>query len=451
MSLLLNITDVLTAHKLLLTGLLGLFVTSVWYFGRSFGHSNWRYLILGFVLAYNYPLMVGFYNFLLATSLMLFVLGLWFRMAGNGFRISRMALMLSVLLAATVAHPFPVALLCPLMILQGTADLALALWTRRQAGNTAPLKTALASPALRLLCLLLPLTLVVFQFNLFSWLDNLTLHRVAYPLKTQLYYLFLNGSLLFISDLHSAVGLLFNALLLGGVLLTILARVERRQGIYQKDWILAFALIMFAAFFMVPFGFSRPGMAFSYINQRCHLLALLLLLGWLECPAQRATMKQALLAAGTACLLLYVGVLTHEFYYLNHEIRHYLKAVRFIPPHSTLRGQMVDFFSSNHFGQIKYLAPYTHLFSYYAMAAPDVAKLHDFGLGPRDVVHVKPGVKLRQLENDRIIFMGARQNRFARRLVANDERHYTRLFELEDLLVFARKPRAHAPLADQSK
>ena len=106
MLLLMQLVPPLIAEKTLVTGYIILMAASMLYLLNSVGESRTPLVFIGFPLIYNYPLIMGFYNFSLGSALMLLIVGYWWRHF-ESLNARKMSVLTFLLIVQYFCHPIP--------------------------------------------------------------------------------------------------------------------------------------------------------------------------------------------------------------------------------------------------------------------------------------------------------------------------------------------------------
>lgn len=396
----------LVAEKVFISGYLLLFLISFHYYLNAFKPTHWLWSICGFLLCYNYLLMMGFYNHLIAFSLGLLAMGFWIRRRHKPLLLPHIIWFYLLMGSSVIVHPFPFTILMVLLLLFQSCQTLWPVITQLQSHiSTTPLprqpkplmvalcrlcyqlvyQLAIGEPLSRLVVLLLPLLAVIYKFQGFYWLHQLRYLGDFIPLPFLLKYFFINGSFYYLSDAHIGFSLAFWVLILLALQFTIITKIQTRQWLETKDWALGFALIVGVLFFILPFGFNQPSLGFSFINQRLHFMGWVLLFGWFQMPQFQACRRWMGLYI---CIILlgFTALLTYEFRLLGQELNRLIAPAGLMRPHSTFEGVMTDYTASRYFSTTRNYAPFAHVFSYLPLVNEDVVELTEFGHGAADLI-----------------------------------------------------------------
>jgi hypothetical protein len=129
MALLMSIVPPLVAEKLLVSGIVLLFLYAMWRYAGAVSQEGKVFAFLAFPFAYNLPLQMGFYNFALGLALDFLILAVWWERRDNPDR-RTVTIVGGLLLLCYFAHP-----MATLLTLGSLVILWLATFRGRSAAN----------------------------------------------------------------------------------------------------------------------------------------------------------------------------------------------------------------------------------------------------------------------------------------------------------------------------
>jgi len=370
---LMQLAPPLIAEKLLLSLIIGLLPLAMLYLVRGFERGTEVFSLVGFIFAYHNLLHMGFYSFSLSVPLCLLALGWWWRHR-HRMTATRIAVLLALIMATYLAHFAGYAVL--MVVLAVTALWSTVLLTGRCFWRAAVqrwpwrrLRHALLQRlrwGLTFAGYMLPAILLgwdyYFRTRAPGTHDQERIENVFERTLTLVSY----------SDWHLHLTPYIRGLTLAALVLTLLYRLFRKQGLRERDGILIACAILAWFFFTMPAWSNRGG----WVNDRIFILGFLLL--WTCFTRFHKPLRIALGAALIVLGVLHTGRLTLDYHRVQPVIREFTDGVALIEPHSTLearigRAGLADIFP----GGSRHVGPLTHVVCYYGLGR-DVALFHNY-------------------------------------------------------------------------
>ena len=109
MAAMLVVLPPLLTEKLMISGIILLFLGAAWYYARSADGDGDVYAFLALPLAYHQSLQFGYFNFCIAAGLSMLILAIWWRRR-DAPTVRNVALIAALLLLCDSAHPMPTGL-----------------------------------------------------------------------------------------------------------------------------------------------------------------------------------------------------------------------------------------------------------------------------------------------------------------------------------------------------
>ena len=294
-----------TAEKVLLTGLVLLYVAAARFFAGSVDPERRWVGLLALPLLYNQLFLHGFYNFSFSLAFCLLAVGTWWRNRDKpGWRLA--AKLNLLLLLCWFSH---IVSLCLALAAIGI------LWLATLRGR--PWKEHLLHPLMLAPQALLPLWFVQDQGGgpiPSTWSAEVTRD---YLLRLEVLFLFGREQLW--------IGMILAALF--GALLLITLAGKRKMG--EEDGFLLVILLAIALYVLSPEGMSGG----ILLKNRLSLYPYLLLLPWLA-PRIGKVGRAAVLVLVALLTVLQAGKIVEWFRLMQPDVRAFLAAVEPIPPDS---------------------------------------------------------------------------------------------------------------------
>jgi hypothetical protein len=309
MALLMFVVPPLIAEKLLVSGCVLLFLSSVWYLAASVRPGEGWPAFLAFPFAYHQLFQYGFYNFSISLALFLFVLGYWWRnrpLPGRGF-----AIKINLLLwLCYFSH-----ILSFLLALAAIGVLWLAT-LRRGNWRGHLLHIAILTPQIAL-----PLW--------FFWIQRGGEVEANWSLPRLVKYFVELEVLLTFDVAQRWFGMALAVVFLLLLVLTLRREIRRRTCPTEADAFLLLALLCLVLFFLSPAGLAGGGL----LKQRLSLYPYLLLIAWLS-PGLGETAKRTGAAVLALAALLNLGFLVHGYQVRGRELEKFLAWLDPVRPNS---------------------------------------------------------------------------------------------------------------------
>lgn len=298
MMLLMYLMPPLIAEKVLLTGYIILMAVSMVYLLNAVEGGRTPLVFIGFPFIYNYPLLMGFYNFSLSVALLMFVIGYWWKHF-DAFGMKNMVVLGLLLVVLYFCH-----LLSLILALFSIVTIAIL--------SLAPKFTRWRHTLLSLLCMVPSIGLILY----YTMMRSTTRDPGIWTLGQLLDYFIRNGSLAYYNQSQIIIGE-FSA----GMFLALFFYTLIREHLFTREWRFGlkfhrkdFLLLLFIAFFVIYLKAPDNVSGGGFIKVRLGLLLFLIIIPWLSWDMP----KLARVFTGAAFILLSVIYLAHASYY--HKI-----------------------------------------------------------------------------------------------------------------------------------
>ncbi len=364
------------ADKVFLTVAVGLFPVSFFYLLDSVHKRGYVFAWLGFIFTYNYLLFMGFYSFVLSTSLFFFSFGYWWRHKDD-IKVNHLIVLYILVLLTYLSHIASYGLLVLALSLGagchwGCAAIADA-WSTRKAGVariTAQIWVEL-KPLVWFGLYMIPIYFVLADYYLDSLRnDQGGRYRDIEWIKD---YFWGVKSIVYFTDWHIRVNHVLLVILGLAVVATIVYRIIRRQWIRNSDVFLVIAAVFTIMFIKAPWGFGPGG----WINDRIHFYILLMLAPWLVVDMWK-WLRHGFSAALIVICLIHLGRTAYEIARISPEVAELVSGGQLIEPHTTYSMRGPHWHKSDALGDIKYVTPFYHGTSLYGVYASDVCHLANY-------------------------------------------------------------------------
>lgn len=308
MALLLTMVPPLIAEKLLVSGIVLLFLYGIWLFAGAVDEARRPFAFLAFPFAYNLPLQMGFYNFCIGAALYFVIVAVWWRRRDRADG-RTIALTAVLLVLCYFSHPLPAIL--------AIVSLAL-LWL-----VTLPSRR-LARHAVHLVALVPALALLVWFWRQ----RGATLEAAHYSGFGLFSYIMRMWVMLSFDDYQTKLGFALFWVLATLVVLTLVRRQWRWS---EGDGFILLTLAIIVVFARAPMATSGGTM----IMERMALFVVLSPLAWIapRLPRRGVTAVVILL---TIVSLGYTGYLVHRYRSLSRRITELVSSAGALEPASTM-------------------------------------------------------------------------------------------------------------------
>ena len=308
LALLMTIVPPVIAEKLLLSGIVLLFLYGIWLFAGAVDESRRPFAFVAFPFAYNLPLQMGFYNFCIGAALYFVIVAVWWRRRDrpDGRTI---AITATLLLLCYFSHPLPAILAC--------GSLAL-LWLVTLPGRRP------ARHALHLVALLPTLSLLVWFWRQ----RGATLEAAHYSGFGLFSYIMRMWVMLSFDEYQTKLGFALFCLLAALIVLTFVRRQWRWS---EGDGFILLTLAIIVLFARAPMATSGGTM----IMERMALFVVLSPLAWIapRLP-RRAVITMVILL--TIVSLAYTGYLVRRYRSLSRRVEELVRSAGALEPASTM-------------------------------------------------------------------------------------------------------------------
>jgi hypothetical protein len=365
LALLQTVVAPLVAEKILLSALVALLPLALVYFLRALDRADTTFVLVGFLFAYHNLLHVGFYNFSLGVSMCFLALGYWWRHK-DAVRLRHVAAFNVLLLATYLSHfaAFAALLIAMTTSVCWSVLLAAWRWTRTRADERSEARARLAA-RLTSAAAFAGYALPAFAFAADYYLRSAAPQRDRYHSVARLWNtVWQTLALSSYTDWHRSIAQVFLSVLALALVITVVWRVRRREGWLERDAVLVTGMLLTATYFTLPWWKNDGG----WVNDRILLFVVLFLSAWVQVPSLVARRIAGVVLI--ALSLAHIGRLSYEYHVLQPELREFTAATELIRPHSTVAEDIepsAQTLSDAFAEPVKYVAPFTHVPSYYGL------------------------------------------------------------------------------------
>ncbi|HIE26523.1 TPA: hypothetical protein EYP66_04485 [Candidatus Poribacteria bacterium] len=366
-------------EKILLTFCVGLLPLSLFYFLDAIDRRKILFGLLGFLFAYNYLLLMGFYNFALSVSLFFFALGYWWKHRDDISVVNVIVLYLLMLLTY-LSHIASYGLLLLVMLIIACISWIPAAiragWVTGKSRSELTVRSIIGEFVRRLkplavfLGYMLPAYFILLEYYLASPKESGSWHQSPEWIKE---YFWGFKSLVYFTDWHIGVmKFLLGFFALAGVL-TVAYRIYKRQWLHETDQFALLAIIFTIMFIKTPWGLGPGG----WINDRIHLYIFLLLSPWFVIGFHRY-LRYGIAMCIILLSLVHLGRTGYDFYHIDKEIAELTSGVDKMEAHTTYQIRSADWHASESLGTIKYVTPFVHSVAFYGLYKRDIGHLANY-------------------------------------------------------------------------
>jgi hypothetical protein len=368
--LLMPLVGPLAAEKILISLCVLLLPLAMAYLLSGLKKNTILFSLLGFILAYNNLLHMGFYSFMLGTSFALFSLGYWWR-HWQTFKFSQLATMYGLLTITYFCHFVPFAFTL-ISIFVFVSTLTLAKIIRGKIVERSCKTIELISKHIFVAAKSLWLIPAYFVAQGYYLLANYDTAEVFYPPFMDLIVYLIDFRLLVsYTNWHLYVSWSLQATLLLVIIINTYLRIRHKIRFISRDVFLILFLLFLAWYLMAPWATSGGG----WFNPRLCLFAFIFLAAWFtDLPRHIST---AVLILLVTLSIFHAGRHTYEYYHLQPDLKEMTAAIDHIEPHSILAPRVIDDKSSTFFGELVGVNPFRHPPAYYALGK-DVVLLDNY-------------------------------------------------------------------------
>jgi hypothetical protein len=326
MALLMSVVPPLIAEKLLVTGIVVLFLTAVWTYS---GEEGQPYAFFAFPFAYNVLFHLGFYNFLIGLGLYFLIVAVWWRRRDQP-NARTIALVAALLVLCYFSHPLPLVLAVATISLLGVA-------TRS---------------SWRHLLAFVPVLPLMAWFALTQPGRPVTGHVSA-----ELLWLTLTRALTAFSSNETTLGVALVVVLMVLIVATIASRPRGARNFFLIPTIAIVALYL-----------GAPANMFggSLIRERMALFVLLVPLAWVAPRWPRAA-TSSIVALLTVVSLAYTAHLVVRYRSRDRAIADFVRSARAIGPHTVVLPLIANRIAGDGVTELP-----QHAFDYVALEKNDV-------------------------------------------------------------------------------
>jgi len=378
MAFLLYFFPPIVTEKILLTFCVGLLPLSLFYFLGAIDKRKMLFGLLGFLFAYHYLLLMGFYNFTFSVPLFFFALGYWWKHR-NDMSVVNVIVLYLLMLLTYLSHIASYGLLLLVMLITaciswGSAAIRVGCSMIRNSELTVRSTIREFGRQLKPLAIfggyMLPAYFILVGYYLASPREGGGSHQSPEWIKD---YFWGFKSLVYFTDWHIGVmKILLGFFALVGVL-TVAYRIYKRQWLSETDQFALLAIIFTIMFIKAPWGLGPGG----WINDRIHLYIFLLLSPWFVIEFHRY-LRYGVAACMILISLVHLGRTTHDFYHIDKEIAELTSGVDKMEPHTTYQIRSTDWHASESMGSIKYVTPFVHSMAFYGLYEKDIGHLANY-------------------------------------------------------------------------
>ncbi|MBM3240453.1 hypothetical protein FJZ31_29570 [Candidatus Poribacteria bacterium] len=381
MAFLLYFCPPIITEKILLTFCVGLLPLSLFYFLNAINRRKILFGLLGFLFAYHYLLLMGFYNFTLSVSLFFFALGYWWKHK-NDMSVVNVIVLYLLMLLTYLSHIVSYGLLLLVMLISAcissvsAAIRAVSEVTVRSTTNELTVRSTVREFGrwLNRIAIfggyMLPAYFILLGYYLDSPKEGGGSHQSPEWITD---YFWGFKSLVYFTDWHVGVmKFLLGFFALVGVL-TVAYRIYKRQLLSETDQFALLAIIFTIMFIKAPWGLGPGG----WINDRIHLYIFLILSPWFVIEFHRY-LRYGIAACMILLSLAHLGRMSYDFYHIDKEIAELTSGVDKMEPHTTFQIRSTDWNASESMGSIKYVTPFVHSVAFYGLYKKDIGHLANY-------------------------------------------------------------------------
>jgi hypothetical protein len=377
MAFLLYFLPPIIAEKTLLSFCVGLLPLSLFYFLNVIDRRKILFGLIGFLFAYHYLLLMGFYNFTLSVSLFFFALGYWWKHR-NDMSVVNVIVLYLLMLLTYLSHIVSYGLLLLVLLIiacisWGSAAIQ-AGWSTEKSGGGFLSTIRGFGRRLKPLAIfggyMLPAYFILLGYYLDSPKEGGGSHQSPEWIKD---YFWGFKSLVYFTDWHVGVmKFLIGFFALVGVL-TVAYRIYKRQLLSETDQFALLAIIFTIMFIKAPWGLGPGG----WINDRIHLYIFLILSPWFVIEFHRY-LRYGIAACMILISLVHLGRTSYDFYHIDKEIAELTSGVDKMEPHTAYQIRSTDWNASESMGSIKYVTPFVHSMAFYGLYEKDIGHLANY-------------------------------------------------------------------------
>jgi hypothetical protein len=359
-----------TGERVVMSLCVALLPLSLLYLLRQVDRRSVPLGLLGFALAYNYPLQLGFTSFALGVPGFFFALGWWWRRR-RAPTLGAVGGLYALALATYLCHAQPFVLLVAMLALLAAWDVLAAVL---QGGEDEPLSAA-ALRALGIAGVLLPLAFLGADV----WLTTAAGAHTRHLRPSELLDYFLAfRSIAFFRPEHVLLGRVL-LVVVAVLLATTLVASVRRRSLDGSEPLLVAAAGLVALYFASPWAVGSG----RWVNDRIHLFVVPVLLPFLRTDGLPLRVRRGLGALLVALVLARLGFVLHDYRALDREIDEMVTSVGAVEPHSTLRlvypeRNGPEQRTSDELGEILHVSPFLYVATYALLDSKDVAFLANY-------------------------------------------------------------------------
>jgi len=379
----------IVTEKILLTVCVAFLPLSLFYFLGAIDKRKMLFGLLGFLFAYHYLLLMGFYNFTFSVSFFFFALGYWWKHK-NDMSVVNVIVLYLLMFLTYLSHIVSYGLLLlAMLIIACISWISAAIragWSQYKANREAHNGLAAYSTnavrstirgfggQLKSLAVfggyMLPAYFILVGYYLASPRSGGGSHQSPEWIKE---YFWGFKSLVYFTDWHiGPMKLLLGFFALVGVL-TVAYRVYKRQWLSETDQFALLAIILTIMFIKAPWGLGPGG----WINDRIHLYIFLILSPWFVIGFHRY-LRYGIAACIILLSLVHLGRTTHDFYHIDKEIAELTSGIDKMEPHTAYQIRSTNWHTSESMGTIKYVTPFVHAMAFYGLYEKDIAHLANY-------------------------------------------------------------------------
>jgi hypothetical protein len=308
LAVLMTVVPPLIAEKILVSGIVLLFLYGIWLFAGAVDESRRAFAFFAFPFAYNLPLQMGFYNFCIGAALYFVIVAVWWRRRDRPDW-QTVAITVALLVLCYFSHPLPA-----LLAVGSVAVLWLATLPGRR-----PLRHAL-----HLVALLPALALLIWFWRQ----RGATLEAAHYSGFGLFSYIMRMWVMLSFDDYQTKLGLALFCLLAALIVITLVRRQWRWS---EGDGFVLLTLAIIVLFARAPMATSGGTM----LMERMALFVVLSPLAWIAPRLPRRVMAAVVIVL-TIVSLGYTGYLVRRYRSLSRRITELVSSAAALEPASTL-------------------------------------------------------------------------------------------------------------------
>lgn len=389
MALLMYVFPPMICEKILVSLCIALLPLSLFYFLNAVDRDKMLFSLLGFIYAYNYLLLMGFYNFALSMPMFFFTLGYWWKHKDN-MKTQNIALLYILLLGTYLCHYqsyFQLILsLSFFAVFSYLYSGFVEIWGHNEnLHNDSKIKLFIVKlkPLLIFFGYMLPAYFIMLSYYLsstFGYAKN------YWDMKSLKDYFWGNKSLVYFRDDHILIMRIMMGFLALAFLMTLYDRIVtvyrlRRKArtespdsdvpkqrlwtriINGKEQFLIMAGILTVIFFKSPWGLGSGG---GWINDRAHIYIFLVILPFFSVNFHRY-IRSVMAGVMIILSLWHLGYSIEDQYYLNKEIADLASGVGMLEENTALTALSSNWNASDYLGTVKYVSPFLHAPNYYCL------------------------------------------------------------------------------------